>query len=206
MKIAKVRKEETVATRKKVRKKRSARKTREEKPDTPDFEAADKPYTQSSLYDAAKTKKRNSRQTKGSVVNWFCVQDWLISGILRNNRKWFVVKKDGEWKENEQTWWVWGEKNCAERLLKHYGAEVVEKTVAWFCDNWQAMIDASDGRLSGAPSVKLLWVSRDRIFADAELGISPAKPKRRANKKRHMVGEYDAKSASKRPRIGWSDD
>ena len=209
LKRAKVRSEKTKEVHEEVTKKRAKKKsmrvaTDEDrvKPDTPSFGKLD-------LKEAAKTDreraKNKSRQTDKSVVNWFTVQSWFKAGILKNNPAWLGTKKHGDKKYGQMTW-VWDQKNCAERLLKAYTPEEVEKTVAWFCDNWQAMMDASDNRLSGAPTVNLLWVSRERIFADAALGKVPKIPRRVPTKKpnkRHMVGEYDAKSASKSPDFGW---
>lgn len=145
---------------------------------------------------------RNVGQTKNKKINWFCVQRWFIEGIHKNNPDWLVIdsKKTENWTERKQTWWTWAEKNCAQRLLEHYGEDVVKETVEWFCDNWQGMVDESNGRLSGAPSVKLLWASRDRIFVDAKLGYVPG---RKNKKKKHMVGEYDPKSANDGPGFGW---
>jgi hypothetical protein len=142
-------------------------------------------------------------QNKKDEVNWYTVQDWFWKEIMRVNPAWAVVKEKKD--EEEQTGWTWNEKNCAQRLLKHYGAEVVRNTVIWFVDNWQAMKDRSDGALTGAPTVNLLWVSRERIFPDAQAGIV-IKPKRKARrkKKKHMVGEYDDdRDYSKIPKVGW---
>lgn len=141
-------------------------------------------------------------RTKSKRVNWFCVQRWFIDGIRKNNPDWLVIdnKKTENWTERKQTWWTWAEKNCAQRLLEHYGEDVVKKTVEWFCNNWQGMVDESDGRLSGAPSVKLLWASRDRIFVDAKLGYVPGKKRKKV--KKHMVGEYDPELDGSK-KVGW---
>jgi hypothetical protein len=141
-------------------------------------------------------------RTKNKRVNWFCVQRWFIDGIRKNNPDWLVIdnKKTENWTERKQTWWTWAEKNCAQRLLEHYGEDVVKKTVEWFCNNWQGMVDESDGRLSGAPSVKLLWASRDRIFVDAKLGYVPGKKRKKV--KKHMVGEYDPELDGSK-KVGW---
>jgi hypothetical protein len=157
--------------------------------DTPSFEDCNKPYERSPLTDKVVKKKRENK------VNWFSVQQWFIKGINKNNPDWFVAKNKDQ-KEHNQTWWAWAEKNCAERLLKHYGPDTVEKTVEWFCDNWQSMVDDSNGKLSGAPNVRFLWAGRDRIFPDAVIGKKP-------KVKKHMVGEYNAEQTSKFPKIGW---
>ena len=91
-------------------------------------------------------------------------------------------------------------------MLKHYGSDVLNRTIKWFVENWQAMKDRSEGKLTGSPTVTLLWVSRERIFADAEAGFPIRPPKKTSSKrKRHMNSEYDEESARKMPGIGWSD-
>lgn len=192
-----------------VRAKRAARKAAfcSEKSETSQFERPrEKVMCKMTLEESALSNKPKPGQTETDVVNWYHVQSWFIHGILRNNPDWLVVKVDSKRSPETQTMWVWPEKNCAERLLKHYGKDVVEKTVAWFCDNWQGIMDASNGRLGGGPSVKLLWVSRERFFAEAKQnriykpGFKGAKKRRK-----HMVGEYDANADSKMPDIGWGD-
>lgn len=193
---------ETLKKRSENKKKREARKIKtiescEEIDETPDFEIKATPYKATPLQDCIKGRKKRRGQTGPRRVNWFDVQTWMREAMDRNNPDWLVVKKEN-WTERGQTWWTWAEKNCAERLLEHYGADVVKNTIDWYCDNWQAMVDSSRGSLSGAPSIKLLFSSRDRMFADAKLGNTPGK-----RKKKHMVGEYDAKAADKMPKLGW---
>lgn len=137
-------------------------------------------------------------------VNWFSVQQWFIEGILKNNKDWLLMDKDSITEDN-QSWWAWPEKSCAERLLKLYGNDLVRDTVFWFCDNWQAMKDNSGGKLMGSPNVRFLWKCRDSIFADAKEGIKIGVTKRK-RRKRHIVAEYDETVANKQPGIGWNDD
>lgn len=200
VKTEQIHKEVTVkrAKNKSQRKKAEAETPKDERPD----------FGKMDLAEAARSKKRKAGQTGTSVVNWFNVQGWFKEGMLRNNPDWLVVRHDDD-DRYDQTWWCWREKSCAEKLLKHYGPKVVEKTVAWFCDNWQGLMDASDYRLTGAPTINLLWVSRERYFVDAKLGKKPKAPKKHkrnpSGKKLHMVGEYNAESASKSPDFGWGD-
>jgi len=172
----------------------------ESKPEVPTF-------GRKKLEDAATSGQEGAGQTHKYGVNWKHVLGWFHDGMERNNPDWLVVDK-GKGSEEEEESWVWRQRDCANRLLKRYGAEVVKETVAWFCDNWQALKDASDGRLTGSPSINLLWASRERYFADAKAGVKPMKPKKRRprKKRKHMVGEYDAESASKSPDAGWDDD
>jgi hypothetical protein len=188
-------KENTLRLEEKAREKRKEKnKIKQElKPETPSFKDC---YTQSTVDKSA----GDNRQTKKDVINWFCVQRWFVKGIRKNNSDWLVVDKGDDVSEKKQTWWGIEEITCANKLLKHYGPEIVEKTVEWFCDNWQAMIDNSNGRLSGAPNVRFLWVGRDRIFVDAKLGNVPGRKK--PKKKKHMVGEYDPELDGS-TKIGW---
>ena len=195
--------EETEKTRVEVKRKRASRK-KKARSKSPDFSTPLSPCRKMSLGEAAKTDKIKAGQTQGSRVNWYHVQEWFIEGILRNNKDWLVVQPDDKWNNKTQTLWAWAEKNCAERLLKHYGEEIVRKTVLWFCDNWQGIKDQSRGKFGGAPSVKLLWTVRDRYFVEAKEGkVYELLKRRKIKKKRHMVGEY---ADSDMPRVGWGDD
>lgn len=145
-------------------------------------------------------------QTRKHIVNWYTVQGWFWREIVLVDKKWLVAGKHES--EKKQTWWTWREKGCAERLLKLYGPEVVEKVVKWFVKNWQAMKDRSDGKLTGAPTVNLLWVSRERIVPDAIAGVEielHGKGKKKGKRKRQNIGEYNDESAKKLPRVGWGD-
>lgn len=165
---------------------------KEDRPETPSFEDC---YTRTTVDKLV----GNVGQTKENKITWFCVQRWFVKGIRKNNPDWLVVDK-GEVSEKKQTWWGIEEITCANKLLKHYGAEIVEKTVEWFCDNWQGIMDNSNGRLSGAPNVRLLWVSRDIFFVDAKLGYVPGRKKKKV--KKHMVGEYDPELDGS-TKVGW---
>ena len=137
--------ESSVKTRdihKKVSKKRADNRSNINS-ECPDFSGA---LEQSSLGDAASFGEKG-RQDGIKRVNWFCVQGWFVGAISRSNKDWLVVEKDCD--EESQTGWAWAEKGCAHRLLKHYGPEIVESTVNWFVENWQAMKDGSGGRLYG---------------------------------------------------------
>lgn len=193
-----------------VRAKRAARRLSQqtEKPETSEFaEPKAKVFGKVSLPEAALSRKPRPGQTGSNVINWYYVQDWFIRGILKNNPDWLVVQPDDRWNSTTQTMWAWREKACAERLLKHYGPDVVKNTVAWFCDNWQEIKNASNSRLGGAPSVRLLWSARERFFAEAKEGktYEGGLSNRRKKKRKHMVGEYDADADSKMPDIGWGD-
>lgn len=140
-------------------------------------------------------------QNKNNRINWFCIQGWFISKILEVNPDWLVVseKTAESWDNKTQTWWGWKEKNCSERLLKLCGVENTKKIVEWYCENWQTIKDNSNGRVTGSPSVCLLWVCRDRFISDAVAGLKLVKIE-----KKHTVGEYDADTARK-PTVGWGE-
>jgi hypothetical protein len=59
----------------------------------------------------------------------------------------------------------------ARKLLDAYDGELVRKAIFYMCDNWEEMVKSSAGRLSGMPTIELLWSIRDRIFPDAERGV-----------------------------------
>lgn len=154
-----------------------------------------------SMADAAKQKKTECRQTQDNRVNWYHVQGWFKKGILRNNPEWLLVKNKDD-NEHDQTWWGWPEKRTAERMLKRYGAEQVEHTVGWMCDNWETMLYNID-KFHGAPNVRLLWAS-DWMFVESMKGkLKKLKRKSGDARKIHMVGEYDPKSTERMPDVGW---
>jgi hypothetical protein len=93
----------------------------------------------------------------------------------------------------------WGrpEQKLAVTMLDVYGAELTEKAVGYFCEHWELICEKSKN-ISGIPTVKLLWVMRDTIFPDVQLG---KKPKVERKKRKHDVGEY---KGGHEPRgIGW---
>jgi len=154
-------------------------------------------------------KKSKDGQTQKNDIRWWHVLCWFQREIVRHNNEhgtdWKIVDEE-YFTEEKQTVWAWPEKNCANRLLKHYGPSDVEQTVVWFFDNWQAMKDRSEGDLTGSPSVRFLWSCRDRVFSEAKEGKTIGPKKRKPRKKKHLVGEYNAESAAKLPGIGWGDE
>jgi hypothetical protein len=206
---ARVRQEETQKAQERVDKKRSERRNRSgnssgDKKPVPNF-------GKNPLLPDVDKGQDICGQTDKNKIYWYHVMGWFRDAILKTDPNWLVVS-DWEDRPDEQTWWTWREKKCAERLLKRYGADVVEATVIWFVANWQAMKAGSRGRLTGAPTVNLLWTSRERIFPDAKIGVvisMPEKRRRDTGRRKHMVGEYDERaqqSASEMPGIGWVDD
>jgi hypothetical protein len=156
--------------------------------------------------------KNKDGQNDKEYVNWYQVHEWFREGMLRNDPKWILEKKheyrdkrDNKGKESGALGWCEPEKNCARRLLAHYGIEVTRQAVDWLCDNWKVLMLNSGGSLTGAPSVRLLWTNRERYFLEAVAGrkiveMAPSKKKKR----QHIVGEYDAAESERAGLgIGW---
>lgn len=93
------------------------------------------------------------------------VEDWFKGGLTVLFGPSFIVPK-----------WTVKQKTLAKWLLDQYGAELTESGVSYFCENWQNFVKSSRGRLSGAPTVNLLWAMRERIFADVQSGNKQVDP------------------------------
>ena len=156
----------TLQTREQTRRKRAARKAREkevEKPTVPDLFG----------------ELTNGGQPREHVVKSKDVQQWFREGYekLYGGK---VTLPPNEWKV--------AERKMALTLIEMYGADLVKKTVAYFCEHWEAIVERSNGRLFGKPTINLLMSMRASIFTDAELGKKPRVGKRRKSK-RH-AGEW----------------
>ena len=82
----------------------------------------------------------------------------------------------------------WGgqDRKLAKALLGIYGAGLTKKAVGYFCEHWELICKRSRS-ISGIPTVKLLWVMRDTVFSDAQLGRVPTVRRKR---RKHDAGEY----------------
>ena len=101
---------------------------------------------------------------KEKKTNWYDVMTWFRDGIEELYKgKNVTIPEDG-------LYYTAKDKANAARLLKLYGPELTKKAVEYICKNWEKMKESSNGRLTGIPNVGLLWVIRDRIFPDAEMG------------------------------------
>ena len=89
----------------------------------------------------------------------------------------------------------------AKKILEIYGPELTEKTVGYFCDNWDIIMENSGGKISGLPTVEMLWAMRSRIFADVELGKKMSVYKNKETKI-HMRGEFNPEHAKDAPGVG----
>lgn len=99
------------------------------------------------------------------AVTAHAVEAWFKSGLVELFGPSFVVPK-----------WTVKQKTLAKWLLEQYGPELTEKGVSYFFENWNGLVKSSRGRLSGAPTVNLLWAMRERIFADVQSGKKQVDP------------------------------
>jgi len=79
-------------------------------------------------------------------------------------------------------WWTIKRATLAKRLLKAYDSRIVEKVIIYLCEKWEAMVEESEGRLSGLPTVEFLWGARERLVADMEAGREPGKGRKKMSK------------------------
>lgn len=101
----------------------------------------------------------------GKSVNASAVEDWFRYGLSALFGQTFIVPK-----------WTVKQKTLAKWMLEQYGPELTQAGVVYFCDNWNNLVRSSRGRLSGAPTVNLLWAMRERIFADVQSGKKQVDP------------------------------
>lgn len=94
--------------------------------------------------------------------------------------------------------WTIHQKTLASELLKVYGPELMEKTVDYFCKNWDVIVERSNNRFDGRPTINLMWTLRERLFTNANLDkeLKPLKKKEDRNK-----NEFKGKDGC--PDIGW---
>ena len=131
----------------------------------------------------------NGGQRPKKAVNSTEVKLWFREGLEELYGGKLTIPPD-------KVWWTVKEKNVANRLLEAYGEELVKKTVAYFCEHWMKIVSRSRGRISGRPDIKLLWAMRERIFADAELGVVPEQGKK-------LSRDSDEYEEGKPIGIGW---
>lgn len=97
----------------------------------------------------APQKKPNSKD----VEKWFREGIWSLFG-----RK-FIVPA---WPAS------CGQRALSLKLLENYGTDLTKRAVMLFCQTWDQRVRESGGRLSGAPTVNLLWAMRERVFAEVQ--------------------------------------
>jgi len=125
-------------------------------------------------------------QTPSDVLNSTQVQGWFRDSLLEKFGDAFIVAP-----------WTRQQQKLAKDLLGIYGGELVRKAVGFFVESWDAMVEGSNGRLSGVPSINLLYVMRGRIFGDVQTG---KKPPRKNDRRR--VSEHRGPREKGRG-IGW---
>jgi len=146
--------EKAVKVKKKIEKRIANAKARAEMPKLPNF-------------------NEGGGQTIRKRLNSTDVQNWFREGIVLHVDSNTTIPPNN-------LWWGGRERKNAVMLLEAYDGELVRKAVLWLCEYWSEMVKSSGGRLSGLPTVGLLWVIRDRVFPLAEKGeafkpYSPAK-------------------------------
>lgn len=166
--------QESVAKGDAVKAKRFKRRAFKAKADVPDFS------------DAGQTQKK--------VVNSNAVRDWFREGIDRNYGHKVTNHFGGEgWKARGK------QGKLAKKLLEEHGPDMVKKAVDYLCDHWEVLRENSKGKLTGMPTVALLWAMKETVIADIELGRIP-----RRRPKKHMVGEYTGRGNM--PKVGWGNE
>lgn len=120
-----------------------------------------------------------------SKINSETVRGWFVSGVRKIRSDKHIVGR-----------WTAKERKLARLLLDDYGSQLVEAAVAHFCANWKGYVDKSNGRLSGDPTVNLLWAMREQVFPVVQ-SPTPARVRARKN-----ADEYDPESDSGSG-IGW---
>lgn len=115
-------------------------------------------------------------------ITCYTVRSWFREGIEKNINWKVTIPPNKDW---------WGGKqfSLAKRLLGLYDGELVNSAVKYLCENWEEMVGDSDGRLTGLPTIELLWSSRERIFPHVERGLPYSPPQKRRMPKRD-VDEY----------------
>lgn len=125
------------------------------------------------------TRKRAAKRTvpkksepesdpRPKPVNTVDVEQWFREGIFALYEKPLILSR-----------WGVKERALAKKLLKTYGPDLTKRTVEHFCRSWPDLLKRSRGRISGVPTVTLLWAMRDSVFSDVQLGaVKPADPAR----------------------------
>jgi hypothetical protein len=133
----------------------------------------------------------NGGQTPKERLNWMVVRRWFHEALTRNFADKHTIPV-------EQGWWGGKEISLAKKLLGIYSGELLQTGIVHLCDNWETMVENSNGRLSGLPTIGFLWGARERIIGEVEAGEQPIKKVR----KRHHRAEYDPEDDDM-PGVGW---
>lgn len=87
------------------------------------------------------------------------VERWLREGTVALYGPKFVVPR-----------WTVKQRTLAKNLLLAYGEELVERAVEYYCQTWRDRVNKSRGRITGAPTINLLWAMREVVFAEVQVG------------------------------------
>lgn len=112
------------------------------------------------------------------------VEAWFRESLFDLYGRKFVIPK-----------WTMKQKTLAKRLLEAYGGDLVREAVDHFFKTWDNMVANSKGKLTGAPTVSLLWGMRERVFADVQ------NKGRKAGVARKDTDEFREDGDS--PDVGW---
>lgn len=125
-------------------------------------------------------------QTAKAVLNSDHVEVWFHDALLGKYGKDFIVAR-----------WTLVQKKLAKDLLAVYGGELVQRAIEFFVASWDAIVANSNGRLSGTPSINLLFAMRERIFGDVQQGKEPLQSADKRGSREHR-GPSDSGMG-----IGW---
>lgn len=119
------------------------------------------------------------------------VERWFREALFELKGRKYVISQ-----------WSGKQKATANRLLKTYGDELVEKAVKLFVESWPQRMARSRGRLYGEPTIMLLYGMRDEIFAEAqEVTTKPAVYV--PNMRSKHSDEYDENASKDESKVGW---
>lgn len=127
-------------------------------------------------------------------VNSVDVEKWMRQGIYDLYGKRFIIPR---WNVKQRT--------LAKKLLQIYGADLTEKAVKYYCDDWANLVQRSKGKIYGAPTINLLWGMRETIFAQVQNAeLMNRQNSTLADEKQSKVNsdEYNAEN-DKSKGLGW---
>jgi hypothetical protein len=96
---------------------------------------------------------------KPKAVTATQVEAWFKEGLCELYGPTFIVAK-----------WTLKDKALGKRLLSEYGADLVQKAIKSYCQDWDQLVKRSRGRLNGTPTLGLFWAMRNEIFGSVQVG------------------------------------
>jgi len=127
-------------------------------------------------------------QTEKVVMNSKTVEGWFNKAL---------IKRHGD-DDYIPVRWGRREQGMANKLLKEYGDELLHRAIDLFVSKWSEIVDYSHGRLSGEPTINLLFSKhmRAQIFGELQ-GNAKVRSRKRA-----QIGEHHGPRDKGRG-IGW---